>query len=229
MQHIIASYLFQHKTCPLPGLGTLAINSRPAEYDFVNKYFLPPAAEAVFSTAETDAAALVDFIAVRQNCTVIAAIDMLGKFSNGLKQQLAAHGSAVIPFTGTLHSNADGGVVFEPLHLPAHLQPIVPAEKVIHPEAAHNMLVGDKETTTVQMAAYYNEEAPVKNYWWVWALVLFAVALTAVIVYYNQKGLSSFLVTVIPLFKYEPQAKNNLVYRLLHFLYWSRPYYKKLG
>lgn len=192
MLNIIAAYLFQNKTCPLPGLGTLAITSHPATYDFVNKSFLPPAVQTVFNTTETDAAVLVDYIASKQNCTVIIAIEALGKFSNGLKQQLAANGKASIPFTGILNSTADGIITFEQLTLPAYLQPNIAAEKVAHPEAAHTMLVGDKETTTLQMAEYYTEAAPAKNYWWVWALVLFAVAMAAVVIYYYQTGLSSF-------------------------------------
>lgn len=192
MQNVIAAYLFQNKICPLPGLGTLAITSQPAGYDVVNKSFLPPAVQTDFSTAETDAALLVDYIASRQNCTVITAIELLGKFSNGLKQQLAANGKATIPFAGTLSSNDDGVITFQQYALPAYMQQNIAAEKVVHPEAAHTMLVGDKETTTLKMAEYYTETESPKNYWWVWALVLLAIALAAVFIYLNQHSLSSF-------------------------------------
>lgn len=192
MQHIITAYLFQNKTCPLPGLGTLAITNRPAEYDFVNKSFLPPAAQAVFNTEETDAAMLVDYIAAKQNCSVITAIEELGKYCNRLKHELSKNGSVLIPYTGTLLSTADNTIAFTQIELPVYLQQGVAAEKVVHPEAAHTMLVGDKETTTLKMAEYYTETESPKNYWWVWALVLLAIALAAVFIYLNQSGISSF-------------------------------------
>ena len=42
MHHLIASYLFQNKTCPLPGLGTLSINTSAAEADFTIKQIAAP-------------------------------------------------------------------------------------------------------------------------------------------------------------------------------------------
>ncbi len=192
MHTIITSYLFQHKACPLPGLGTLAVISKQAEYDFLNKSFLPPLQETIFNKEETEADLLVDYIAAKQNCSVITAIDLLGKFCNGLKHELSVNGNAAIKFAGTLLSEADGSIRFEQTALPAYLQVAVVAEKVIHPEATHTMLVGDRETTNLQMAEYYTETELPKNYWWVWVLVLFAIALAAIFIYINQSSLSSF-------------------------------------
>lgn len=192
MHKIITAYLFQNQTCPLPGLGTLSITSVPAEYDFVNKIFLPPQSLTVFNTTETDADLLVDYIAAKQNCSVITAIDDLGKYCNNLKHELTKNSKAVIPYAGNLAIDADSIITFEQIVLPAYLQQPVTAEKVIHPEAAHTMLVGDRETTNLQMAEYYTETELPKNYWWVWALVLFAIALAAIFIYINQNSLSSF-------------------------------------
>lgn len=192
MHSIIVAYLFQNKTCPLPGMGTLMLISKPAAYDFANKLFLPPEKTTVFNAAETEADLLVDYIAAKQKCSVITAIDELGKYCNGLKQELTKNGKAVIQYAGTLFTDADNVIRFEQTPLPAYLQQPVAAEKVIHPEAAHTMLVGDRETTNLQMAEYYTESPGIKSYWWLWAIILFAIAVAAMLIYINQQTLSSF-------------------------------------
>jgi CCDC81-like prokaryotic HU domain 1 len=198
MHTILSAYLFQYKTCPLPGLGTLVINNSPAEYDFVNKLFLPPEPQTIFNTAETDAAELVDYIAAKQQCSVIAAIETLGNYCNRIKYELSINGKAVINTAGTLVNDADGTVKFEQNMLPAYLQQPVEAERVIHPEAMHTMLVGDKETTNVQMTEYYTESPAAKNYWWVWALVIFITAIIGLLVYFNHSLFSSAFGNINP-------------------------------
>ena len=64
MQDQIASYLFQHKTCPLPGLGTLSIFNSGAEADFTNKMFAAPKAFIQFTDNETDPSGLLNYLAV---------------------------------------------------------------------------------------------------------------------------------------------------------------------
>lgn len=198
MQQLIASYLFQHNTCPLPGLGTLLIKQTAAHGDFLNKTINPPSPRISFENKETDADMLVDYIAAKTNSPVLTAIDALGKYCNQLKSELNAGNIAAINMVGSFTADDGGGLHFKPLQLPAALLPAVEAERVIHPEAEHVMLVGDKETTNTEMTEYYTETAVVKNYWWVWALVLAAVGLLTILLYYNDSLFSTSFGNITP-------------------------------
>ena len=186
MQQLIASYLFQYKSCPLPGLGTLYIQNTSASSDFLNKSIAAPQPIISFHTKETDAGSMVDYIAANTKSSVLAAIDALGKYCNQLKSELNANNIAAINMVGSFSADAGGRIQFKSTQLPAALLPPVIAQRVIHPEAEHNMLVGDKETTNTEMTEYYTETPVAKNYWWIWALVLAAAALVTLLVYYND-------------------------------------------
>jgi hypothetical protein len=55
------------------------------------------------------------------------------------------------------------------------------------------MVVGDKETTTTEMAAFYSEtETPVKDKWWIWALGLAFVAAAGLFIHYNNLENAAF-------------------------------------
>jgi len=185
MQELITSYLFQNKVCPLPGLGTLTVSTKPSVSDFVHKQILAPEQGIQFNAAESDTADLLNYICVKEGCTNNEASDFLNKFSAELKngRKLAGIGKFTV--------NASGNIVFEKENLPAYFTPPVYAERVIHPEADHNILVGDKETTSAVMTEYYAEESPKRSYWWVWAIVLAAVAVAVIVIYLNDKNSSA--------------------------------------
>ncbi len=175
----------------MPGLGTLAVTNKHAEADFLNKSINAPSQIISFDKKETEADMLVDYIVATNNCSVLEAIDVLSKYCNNIKQELVTHGKAVIDNAGYLIKDTNNAVVFEQTPLPDYFQPPVIAEKVIHPDATHTMLVGDKETTNVQMTEYYTDSPATKNYWWVWAIILFVIALAALLIYYNQEHAAS--------------------------------------
>ena len=184
MQQLIAAYLFQHKNCPLPGLGTLWVKQGNAQTDFSNKAITAPAPAIVFEAKETDADKLLDYIAFKNNTTIYQAIETLGQFGNNLKSVILSNSNATLDGVGSFSADASGNISFTAIPLPAaFLQPVT-AERVIHPQAQHNILVGDKETTNTLMTEYFSEDAPVqKSRWWIWAIVLGAIGIIALLVY----------------------------------------------
>jgi len=81
----------------------------------------------------------------------------------------------------------------------AFLQP-VKAVRVIHPEAEHQILVGDKETTNTVMNEYFSEVPVKKSRWWIWAIVLGIAALIAILLYLNNyAGLLSMAGNAMPI------------------------------
>jgi hypothetical protein len=83
----------------------------------------------------------------------------------------------------------DGGEIhFESIAPASYLQP-VPAVRVIRQDAQHAILVGDKETTTQDMSELLSEGTVIeKESWWVYALILFAVALVLLFFHFFRSG-----------------------------------------
>jgi hypothetical protein len=187
MHQLIASFLFQNKCCPLPGVGTLRIKPTAAQADFYNKSIMAPAGQVVFESKETDADKLLDYIASQTNTTILQAIDALSQFGNNLKNGIFAGRHPELDGIGRFSADDSGGIVFEPAVLPVVYSPSVKADRVIHPEAEHTILVGDKETTNTVMTEYFNEETVAKkDSWWIWAIVLAVIAITVMFIYFSN-------------------------------------------
>ena len=191
MEQFIASYLFQHKTCPIPGLGSLVMTNTAALTDFTNKKITAPTPAIRFQQDETNADQLLSYIAAKTNSNTYEVGAALDHFCDGLKQELTTGSSTKLPGIGNFQVDASGNINFAPEELPPVFLPPVKAERVVHPQAEHHMLVGDKETTNTQMTEYFNEEPVKKDRWWVWAILLGAIGLTAILIYLNDANSSS--------------------------------------
>ncbi len=173
MQSHIAAYLFQLNRISLPGLGSFSVSESPAIPDFVNRQILAPVLSTSFSeTVDEDAAdAFLHYISKKEGITNQQAAEQYQQWYGSVQQQLGQGMQVQLAGIGKLHQQ-NGTVVFDEETLPAVFFPAVHAERVIHPEAAHTMLVGDKETTNVEMTDYFATEPVKKDRWWIWALIL---------------------------------------------------------
>jgi nucleoid DNA-binding protein len=173
VQSHIAAYLFQLNRISLPGLGSFSVTERPAVPDFVNRQILAPVVSTLYSEKiDEDAAdAFVQYVAKKEGINNQLADAMYRDWCSSVQQQLQQGGQVLLNGIGTV-SQKDGTVIFEQEQLPEVFFPAVHAERVIHPEAEHNILVGDKETTNVEMTDYFAAEPAKKDRWWIWALVL---------------------------------------------------------
>ena len=198
MHRLIASYLFQNKTCPLPGLGTLSMVAGKAELDFLNTAIKAPATRIIFEAKESDASNLLDYIATKTDTTVLQTIDRLGHFCNSLKAATMANHPATLDGVGNFFTDSSGNINFRSNHLPVvFLQPVT-AERVLHPQAEHQILVGDKETTSTVMTEYYSETPVIKNRWWIWAIVLGSIAAIGILIYLNSDQASAMFGNMMP-------------------------------
>jgi len=194
MHHLIASYLFQHKTCPLPGLGTLSIVPGNAETDFLNKKINAPVAVIHFSQTENNADELVKYIAAKTNSDTYEASEAVEHFCDAVNKSLSGNAAATLDGVGQFFVDSSGNLQFQANDLPKVFLQHVKAVRVIHPDAEHQILVGDRETTNTLMTEYFSEDIPVKkNRWWIWAIVLGAVALVTLLIYLSdEKKLGAF-------------------------------------
>jgi len=200
MHYLIASYLFQNKSCPLPGLGTLSISAGKAEADFLNTVIKAPSPRIIFEAKEDDPNNLLEYIAEKTRRSVAQTTDSLQQFCNNLKTATKANQPAALNGVGNFFIDSSGKINFKSAQLPAAFLQSVKAIRVIHPEAEHQILVGDKETTNTVMNEYFNEASVKKSRWWIWAIVLGIAALIAILLYLNNyAGLLSMSGNAMPI------------------------------
>lgn len=193
MQELIARFLFEHGTYVLPHTGKLLISKTAAQSVFSEKKITPPVPVILFIEEETDAAAEEIFIAENKLISTDEAKYLLESYAAGL-HALGQGDHEQIPGVGKFLSDAAGKLYFEAEALPDYFFPDVHAERVIHPDSSHAILVGDTETNSAGIAEYYIDDVPVKkNKRWLWALLLFVATAAVIVVYlYDKNGNSLF-------------------------------------
>jgi len=194
MHSLITSYLLQAGKCALPNIGFFKIEYKPAEIDIVNKQMLSPVEEIVFTEqAAFSSPGLINYIALKKNIALAEAENLLNNFCKEWEEKIKAGEAFCFESFGCLQKNDAGIISFKKDKEPVYYKP-VHAERVLHENAEHSVLVGDRETTSTAMNEYYKENILVaKKGWIIRAAILTAVAL--IILFYgfynNKMGVSS--------------------------------------
>ncbi len=192
MEELIATYLFQNKKCPLPRVGTLSIETRASSFILGERMIYPPIPFISFSTTENSTDDFINFVSLQRDISTTEALQGLDDFCSKLNS-LESFSEYELPFAGKFFVDAEGSLVFKQFYFQeAFLYP-VPAERVMHPESSHPLIVGDKESNSALMAEFYNVSEPEKkSRWWVWALLLFLIAATVIGIFINDNGIETF-------------------------------------
>ena len=183
----------QRKECSLPGIGHFKMAARPARLDVASKEIFPPFDEILFDEEEVHLRKdLVSYVSTQQNVKEDDAAETINNWCLDALRLLDAGESIYLQSLGSLKKNETGSIFFHNSH--EHLlYDILPAERVIHKDEQHAVLVGDKETTTSAMNEFYNSDVVVKKraWWKIWAIVLFAVCLLILIIHFSIHGFST--------------------------------------
>jgi len=192
MQKLIADYLFQYKNCALPQIGTLKIKTATATCVPGEQKITAPVSTIHFTDEITDSNNISGFIAANKSISKEEAVYQLKKICNEIST-LQNKEKFLFTGVGEFYKNNNGKINFEPVALPSYFMPSVYAERVIHPNDSHALLVGDTETDSNTMTEFFTEDVLVrKSKWWVWAAVLFVVAVALIIIYENDINKNSF-------------------------------------
>ena len=193
MQNLISSFLFQHKKCALPQIGTLEIKYKEAVTVQGVQRISAPVPEICFSDRVKDDKELIEYITESKFISHEEAVYQLNKYCEEIVS-LPLNGSAEIPGAGIFRKNADNGIIFVPTEIPAYFLPDTTAMRVIHADKSHTMLVGDKETNTAAMTEYYTDAvaSPNKRFYLWTAVVLLLIAAAGIVFYLNSDGHNSF-------------------------------------
>lgn len=183
MNALLNEFLLSHHELPLDGVGVLRVASQPAQYDVTVRAFVPPAAVMTFEPLAADDSVslqpLVRFVAQHQQLAEEDAYETVMQWQQQMLQQLQQGEAVAIGSFGSLqqHNNE--------LHFtPAQMQPgfaSIAAERVIREGAVHQMVVGDVETTSSEMEAYYDQQEKATDRWWLLPLIVAAVAIALIV------------------------------------------------
>jgi nucleoid DNA-binding protein len=185
MRDLITSYLIQAKECNLPGLGSFKIVTKPASVDVANKKMFPPADEIIFSE-RTDKISddLITYVAHKKDIDPTVSKEEIKDWCRSTKEKIASGDEVSFDSIGSIQKDAGGKIFFTRQEHLTFLEPVI-AERVIHKDAEHAMLVGDKETTSSAMNLLLNEEAETKNSSWnTIALILLVIALLVIFLHF---------------------------------------------
>jgi len=182
MHELIASYLFQHKTCPLPGLGTLAITETAAVSNFSDQVITAPVPNIQFNAVESNSDDFLGYLSGKTAKPLADCAASLQQFCAGL-QKAAQSGNSILDGVGYFYIAGNGSLQFNQQALPEDFRPSIPAIRVIRANAEHNVLVGDKETTNTAMTDYFSEVPVTRSRWWIWAIVITALSAGLIMVY----------------------------------------------
>jgi nucleoid DNA-binding protein len=193
MQELLASYLVQKKVCNIPHLGCLRIKTKPAELDVANKQLFPPTDEILFNEIAGNNLAddLVEYVADHQHINTEQAEEKITNWCNNAKQKLDSGERVIFNAIGSLQKNATGNIFFQGVRT-NNFYEAVSAERVIHENETHTVLVGDNETTSSVMNEFYREEiVETKSSWKIWAIVLLAISLIILIFHFYNHGFAT--------------------------------------
>jgi len=194
MTEALVSYLLQHKSLSIPGLGSMYIERIPAQTDFVNKRILPPGFhyrfDKYFDAPDKD---FFTYLALQNDMADYEAIKWYNEWAYELRNKIRDGQEISWSGIGKLKKDVTGDIVFESEGAIYTLLEPTPANRVLRSNAQHTMLVGDREVTR-EIAGFdasepYEGETHVeKESWWLYALIIGAIALSLIFFHFYNNG-----------------------------------------
>jgi len=182
-EELLEIYLLKYRRCPILHVGTLQLQDTPASASMAERVIYPPGQTVKLVPDVSDNTDLVQFIADRREVTTDKVLHDLSSFSKELKF-LFGKEEKVMPSIGKFFISDDGYLDFYPSEKTFQSQPPVQAEWVIHPEASHQMQVGDREMNSIEMTALLNDRDKARRQWWWVAPLLIALIAAGIAGYY---------------------------------------------
>jgi hypothetical protein len=192
MQELITSFIIQAKECKLPGIGKFRVITTPAETDIINHRITPPVVEFLFTGKEDKVSdELVKYVAEKKDISTAAALTEVKDWCSQAAVKLGNDEEILFPSLGALKKGGSGNIYFHGEAPLSFFGPVV-AERVIHKNAEHTMIVGDHETTSTAMNRLLSETGEEKkSHWKLMALILFCIGVIVLFLYLYQHSFSS--------------------------------------
>ncbi len=193
LKESLYSYLLQSRQLPIPGLGTILVERKPAQTDFVNKQLLPPSFSFKFDKYfDAPDKEFFTFLAAQNEMADYEAIRWYNEWSYDLRNKIRTDNPVELEKVGTLKKDLSGDIVFVPAApIDLSLEPVA-AERVIRQNAKHTVLVGDRELTNEEAAdSLMEDEGKESKAWWIITIVLTTILLLILFFKFYQNGLNT--------------------------------------
>lgn len=180
MFQVLNAYLFQHRSISIPGLGTIYLETFPANVDVADRTMLPPVYQFRFDKYfDAPDREFFSFVATQRNMLDFEAIKWYNEFSFELRNRIRNENEVNWEGIGTLKKDGSGNIVFESVQATPPFMAPTPAMRVNRQDAQHTLLVGDRERTSGEMNEWLHDEHTGRRQrsWWIIALVLGIIAL----------------------------------------------------
>ena len=193
MNGALYSYLLQHHSLGIPGLGTIFVERVPAQSDFVNRQLLPPSYHFRFNRYfDTPDKEFFAYLAIQENLADYEAIRRYNEWAYELRSMIRSDNPVTLDKIGVLRKDHSGEILFDAERPVSIYYEPVPAHRVIRHQAKHTVLVGDRELSNQQAAEYLQEETIVeKESWWIYAWILVAISLIILFFHFYKNGFNS--------------------------------------
>ncbi len=189
MQDLITSFIIQSKECKLAGIGMFRNVTIPAEPDIASKKISPPVLEKLFTGKEEKISdELVKYVAVKMNISLSEALENVKEWCGETKLKLKNGEEIFFQCLGSLKKEPSGNILFRNQNNVPFFEP-VSAERVIHKNSEHKVLVGDRETTSSVMNEFYHHDEETRernNQWKIVSMILLVTALILLFLYFYQ-------------------------------------------
>lgn len=213
MYTFLYQYLLLHKRLPLPGVGQLVMEVRSATANFPEKKIEAPAYAVSLTTADTTAdrsffSWLGDALGIHERDAVIRFNDFAFEFKKQIRNGAVINWDGIGKFSKDLAGNVRLETI--PEKQPADA---VQAEKIVREKAVHTVRVGEDEKTSGEMELLLSKQDPIRNYWWVWALIAGLLLVSFIGWYLSENGVS--MSSVKNTKAIETKQQDQATYRLI--------------
>ena len=192
MQDTLYEFLLLNKKLSLPGIGTISLRQDSAQHDLPNKQFTAPSFYfTIESRNDKPSKKLFDWLSSSFGITEWDAIRSINDFSLDLKKKLSENGEVAWANVGMIRRDNNGDLKIDQQSIVLQSEQPITAEKVIRLKAEHTVLVGEKQKTSVEMEQYFSGSPARKNYSWLIAVILTALAMIFIGWYFSEKGFST--------------------------------------
>lgn len=184
MVELLTQYFIQHKEVVLPGLGQLQASTLPARYDASRQVMLPPSMQFQWQPKPTlSTQPLMGFVSMHTQLSEEESFDALNEWSKNIKASIEKNEEWIWHGIGKLVAMAGGQIGFVPDGKMEGYFSAIDAPRISHAGRTHQMLVGDKETNTVDMQQMLNEEEEFvgEGRWWIPSLLLGTVLVLLIV------------------------------------------------
>lgn len=190
MHSILYKYLALYKKLDVPGIGNFTIETTPATLHFTDKQLQPSSSHIRFAqVVHPTNNHFYSFLSREWGVEKVIAIRRYKEEVEVLMEDLKRLGMCELKYIGILRKTNNETIAFTETEPSFPLFSVLPAERVLRKHTQHTILVGEQEHVKDYVMPEENgeiilEEDVANDKWKLYAMILAAIAVVMIVVYY---------------------------------------------